>query len=146
MAVRSSMLGYAILFTAIGPTPCPASPPGRYSWPVPFCWRRGKVFMHLADSDRAFAHCGCHPFNRAVPDIADGERPRQAGLEQEGSPFQWPALPGVRAGEDESRSVSADLLREPVGERFGADQDEQACGRHRLYPAGALVEQVQVLE
>src|SRR5262252_6563107 len=84
--------------------------------------------MNQADRDGALADGGCDPFDRAVPDVADGEHAGQGGLQERWSPLLLPVVAGIGAGEDVAPVVAGDGAGQPFGEWLGADQDEQASG------------------
>jgi hypothetical protein len=63
-----------------------------------------------ADGGCAIADGGGDAFHRAVPDVTDGEHARGRGLQQEGSPPQWPVPTDVGSGDDESPLVALDRL------------------------------------
>jgi hypothetical protein len=83
-----------------------------------------------------------------VADIAGGEDAGQAGLQRARRAGQSP--PGahgqVGSGEDEPVLVAADLGRQPVGARHGADEDHQRRGGNDLSAAGSRVSQGQGLQ
>jgi hypothetical protein len=98
-----------------------------------------------ADADRALADRRRHPLHRPVPDVTDREHPRQARLQQERRPFERPVLGEVPAGQQITPAVASDGLGQPVGERLGTDEDEQAGSRDPLGNAGGPVPRLQLL-
>jgi len=55
-------------------------------------------------------------------------------------------MPEILSGEDVTPLVSQDLLREPPGVGFGANEDEQRGGGYRLGIAGGRAFDDQVLQ
>jgi hypothetical protein len=70
---------------------------------------------------------------------------RQARLQQERRPFERPVLGEVPAGQQITPAVASDGLGQPVGERLGTDEDEQAGSRDPLGNAGGPVPRLQLL-
>src|SRR5690349_15734460 len=89
-----------------------------------------QVAVHERDSDRAFAHGGGDPFDRAPAYVTSGEHPGQAGLVRQRRAAGLPAAVWVTqhiwTGENETPLIPREVIAEPVGPRLGADKDKQA--------------------
>src|SRR5215813_5382048 len=97
-----------------------------------------QVVVDMADRYRALAYRGSYPFHRPAADVADGEDPGQAGLQEHGGTLERPAVRRVPTrhevgpGDHEPPPVAPDLVRQPLGAGLGSDQDEYSRGRNGL--------------
>src|SRR3954469_22475036 len=105
--------------------------------------------MHEPDRHRALADSRSNPLDRARVDVADGEDPGAARLEEEG-PVRSEAVEAplldVAAGEHEAVLVHPDEAAQPVRVRRCADEDEERLRGNLRLLARAWVFEHESLE
>jgi hypothetical protein len=116
-----------------------------------------QVAVHEHDGHGALADGGGDPLGRLGPRVAGHEHAGDAGLQVVGRAVKFPAawagppvgalttLAQVGAGQHEAALIARHDPVEPVGERGGADEDEQQLRVDGLGGAGRAVAQRQAL-
>src|ERR1700742_906358 len=110
--------------------------------------RELEVAMHEGDRDTALTHGCSHALHRSRANITDREDPGGARFESERLAVGLPLSRLHRVGprQHESVLVARDLRREPIGRRFGADEDEEHPGLPSRCRAGSPVDDFDRLE
>src|SRR3954447_7778946 len=105
--------------------------------------------MYEADRHRSLADGRGDPLDRAGMNVADGEDPGAARLEEErrvAVVLSEVTVLDVAAGEQEAGIVSRELAAEPLGVRQGTDEDEERLARSDRALSGEGVADRHILQ
>ncbi len=112
-----------------------------------FSLRLGQVAVYQHHCHRPFADGGCHSFGGFGTHITCNKHTRHTCFQMVRRTVQRPAthVTQVGPGQDEAVVIAGDHTVEPVGARFGADENEHAAAAEFLALVGLGVFQADAL-